>query len=172
MKLCLFFLYCKDTLCKGSCQTDNVYLLIKPVYNLCLLQPKVDDEGQRRGITATRGSTRAVRARRLHFRLYIPNQPVLFPGRIDENIASNDPVRIVNAVVDNLNLDSFRKLYKETGRCPYPPKMMLKMIIYAYMNNIYSCRKIEKLLLRDIHYMWLSVMSIRILLPSTVFVTV
>lgn len=91
---------------------------------------------------------------------------------IDENIASNDPVRIVNAVVDNLNLDSFRKLYKETGRCPYPPKMMLKMIIYAYMNNIYSCRKIEKLLLRDIHYMWLSVMSIRILLPSTVFVTV
>ena len=34
--------------------------------------------------------------------------------------------------------------------------MMLKVIIYAYMNNIYSCRKIEKLLLRDIHYIWLS----------------
>ena len=93
---------------------------------------------------------------KLHFRPYIPNQTVLFPGRIDENIAANDPVRIVNTVVDNLNLDNFKKLYKATGRCPYHPKMMLKVIIYAYMNNIYSCRKIEKLLLRDIHYIWLS----------------
>ena len=88
---------------------------------------------------------------KLHFRPYIPNQTVLFPQRIDENIASNDPVRIVNTVVDTLHLEGFNKLYKETGRCPYHPKMMLKVIIYAYMNNIYSCRKIEKLLLRDIH---------------------
>ena len=93
---------------------------------------------------------------KLHFRPYIPNQTVLFPQRIDENIAANDPVRIVNAVIDNLNLESFKKLYKETGRCPYHPKMMLKVIIYAYMNNIYSCRKIEKHLLRDIHYIWLA----------------
>ncbi len=94
---------------------------------------------------------------KLHFRPYIPNQTVLFPQRIDENIVANDPVRIVNAVIDNLNLESFKKLYKETGRCPYHPKMMLKVIIYAYMNNnIYSCRKIEKHLLRDIHYIWLA----------------
>ena len=33
---------------------------------------------------------------------------------------------------------------------------MLKAILYAYMNNIYSCRKIEQLLLRDIHYIWLA----------------
>lgn len=93
---------------------------------------------------------------KLHYRPYIPNQTVLFPQRIDENIAANDPVRIVNTVVDNLNLDNFKKLYKETGRCPYHPKMMLKVILYAYINNIYSCRKIEKLLMRDIHYIWLS----------------
>ena len=84
-----------------------------------------------------------------------PNRS-FFPQRIDENIASNDPVRIVNTVVDTLDLEGFNKLYKETGRCPYHPKMMLKVIIYAYMNNIYSCRKIEKLLLRDIHYIWLA----------------
>ena len=93
---------------------------------------------------------------KLHFRPYIPNQTVLFPQRIDENIAADDPVRIVNAVVDNLNLDKFKKLYKKTGRSAYHPKMMLKVIIYAYMNNIYSCRKIEKLLFRDIHYIWLA----------------
>ena len=84
-----------------------------------------------------------------------PNRS-FFPQRIDENIAATDPVRIVNTVIDNLNLESFKKLYKETGRCPYHPKMMLKVIIYAYMNNIYSCRKIEKHLLRDIHYIWLA----------------
>ena len=50
---------------------------------------------------------------KLHFRPYIPNQTVLFPQRIDENIAATDPVRIVNAVIDNLNLESFKKLYKE-----------------------------------------------------------
>lgn len=93
---------------------------------------------------------------KLHFRPYIPNQAVLFPGRIDEILIANDSVRIVNTVVDNLNLDNFKKLYKATGRCPYHPEMMLKVIIYAYMNNIYSCRKIEKLLLRDIHYIRLS----------------
>lgn len=93
---------------------------------------------------------------KLHFRPYIPNQTVLFPQRIDENIPENAPVRILNAIVDHLNLDNFKKLYKETGRCPYHPKMMLKVILYAYMNNIYSCRKIEQLLLRDIHYIWLA----------------
>jgi len=93
---------------------------------------------------------------KLHFRPYIHNQMVLFPQRIDEDIAENDPVRIVNAIVDGLPLDNLRKLYKETGRCPYHPKMMLKVIIYAYMNNVYSCRRIERLLRRDIHYIWLA----------------
>lgn len=93
---------------------------------------------------------------KLHFRPYISNQLVLFPQRIDENISDNDPVRVVNAIVDNLNIESFHKLYKESGRSPYHPKMMLKVILYAYMNNIYSCRKIEKLLSRDIHYIWLA----------------
>jgi transposase len=74
-----------------------------------------------------------------------------FPQRIDEDIAINDPVHIVNSIVESLNLDNFKKLYKQTGRCPYHPKMMLKVILYAYMNNIYSCRGIEKLLFYDIH---------------------
>lgn len=93
---------------------------------------------------------------KIHFRPYIPNQTVLFPQRIDEDIAGNDPVRMVNALVDGLNLEGFKKLYKECGRSPYHPRMMLKVILYAYMNNIYSCRKIEKLLHRDIHYIWLA----------------
>ena len=93
---------------------------------------------------------------KIHFRDYNYNQTVLFPQRIDEDIADNAPVRIVDALVESLDMDGFHKLYKEHGRSPYHPKMILKVILYAYMNNIYSCRKIEKLLYRDIHFMWLS----------------
>lgn len=93
---------------------------------------------------------------KLHFREYNPKQILLFPQRLDENIAENDPVRIVDAVIESLRLEDFKRLYRQRGRSPYHPKMMLKVIIYAYMNNIYSCRKIEKLLTRDIHYIWLS----------------
>lgn len=93
---------------------------------------------------------------KLHFRPYIPNQTLLFPSRIDEDIAADDPVRVVSALVDSLDLSDIKALYKEYGRNPYHPQMMLKVIIYAYMNNVYSCRKIEKLLLRDIHYIWLA----------------
>ena len=62
---------------------------------------------------------------KIHSRSYNPNQIVLFPQRIDENIPSDDPVRILNAMVDNLDLSSFHKLYKEFGRSPYHPRMML-----------------------------------------------
>ena len=93
---------------------------------------------------------------KIHFRSHINNQTVLFPQRIDRDIAENDPVRLVNAVVDSLNLENFNRLYKERGRSPYHPRMMLKVILYAYMSNIYSCRKIEKALLRDVHFIWLA----------------
>ena len=93
---------------------------------------------------------------KIHFRSHINNQTVLFPQRIDRDIAENDPVRLVNAVVENLNLENFKRLYKERGRSPYHPRMMLKVILYAYMSNIYSCRKIEKALLRDVHFIWLA----------------
>ena len=74
----------------------------------------------------------------------------------NEDIAGNDPVRVVDAVVESFDLKDFKKLYRERGRCPYHPKMMLKIILYAYMNNIYSCRKIERQVRRDIHYIWLA----------------
>lgn len=93
---------------------------------------------------------------KLHFRDYNPKQKILFPQRLDKDIAENDPVRVVDTVIDGLRLDNFKKLYKERGRSPYHPKMMLKVIIYGYMNNLYSCRKIETALKRDIHFIWLA----------------
>ena len=91
-----------------------------------------------------------------HFRSYDPDQTLLFPQRIDRDIPKDDPVRILKSVIESLDLSGFKKLYHERGRSPYHPKMMLMVILYSYMNNVYSCRKIEKLLYRDIYYIWLS----------------
>jgi transposase len=54
---------------------------------------------------------------------------ILFPQRLNKDIAENDPVLVVDAVIDNLKLENFKKLYKERGRSPYHPKMMLKAVI-------------------------------------------
>ena len=75
---------------------------------------------------------------------------------LDKDIAENDPVRMIDTVIDNLKLENFRKLYKERGRSLYHPKMMLKAVIYGYINNLYSCRKIESALKREIHFIWLA----------------
>ena len=74
----------------------------------------------------------------------------------NEDIAENDPVRVVDAIVEHLDLRDFKKLYRGRGRCAYHPKMMLMIILYTYMNNIYSCRKIERQVRRDIHFIWLA----------------
>ena len=98
---------------------------------------------------------------KLHFREHINNQLVLFPERIDKDIAPDDPVRLVNAVVDGLDMGRIYSLYYDHGASPYHPRMMLKVIIYSYMNNIYSCRKMENALKRDVHFIWTSVTASR-----------
>jgi transposase len=74
---------------------------------------------------------------KVHFHPYIHNQMVLFPQRIDKDIAEDEPVRLLDALIEGLRLDNVYNLYKPDGRKPYHPKMMLKVILYAYMNNIY-----------------------------------
>ena len=93
---------------------------------------------------------------KLHTKSYSNNDRLFFLLNPCEDIAENDPVCVVDGIVEHLDLHDFKKLYRERGRCACHPKMMLKVILYAYMNNIYSCRKIEKQLQRDIHYIWLA----------------
>lgn len=90
------------------------------------------------------------------FKSNLQGQISLFPARLDLNIAEDAPVRLVNQIVDNLDISIIEKTYKGGGSSSYHPRMMLKVLFYAYMNNIYSCRKIGKQLLENVHYMWLS----------------
>ena len=78
------------------------------------------------------------------FKELTSNQNVLFPVSLSEKIAPNHPVRVVNSVVDALDISCLLWAYKGGGTSSYHPRMMLKVLFYAYLNNIYSCRKIEK----------------------------
>ncbi len=84
------------------------------------------------------------------------DQPVLFPENLSDYIPENHIVRLVSQVVDNLNIDSILSTYKGGGTSSYHPRMLLKVLFYAYLNNIFSVRRIEKALYENIYFMWLS----------------
>lgn len=90
------------------------------------------------------------------FKSNFQGQISLFPARLDQNIAEDSPVRLIDQIVDKLDITKIERTYFGGGTSAYHPRMMLKVLFYAYMNNIYSCRKIGKQLLENIHYMWLS----------------
>ena len=93
------------------------------------------------------------------FKQYNQGQVCMFPMSLDEKISLDAPVRLVNQVVDNLDISKVMDTYKGGGTSSYHPRMMLKLVLYAYLNNVYSCRKIEKQNLENIHYMWLTNMQ-------------
>lgn len=84
---------------------------------------------------------------------------MLLPPDLDELIDKNHPVRVINAVLDNLDIDSITKKYKGGGTSSYHPRLLLKVLVYAYISNEYSSRRIEALLTRDVQFMWLAGMA-------------
>lgn len=98
-------------------------------------------------------------AKKVVFKPYTPNQINFLPPSLGELIEANHPVRLVNHVIDSLNIDGLVKQYKGGGTSSYHPRMLLKVMIYGYLNNIYSSRKMESSLKENIHFMWLSGMS-------------
>ncbi len=89
------------------------------------------------------------------FKTLNSNQSVLFPCNLLERIPANHPVLIVNQIVDQLNIDCLLSKYKGGGTSAYHPRMLLKVLFYAYLSNIYSCRKIARALEENIYFMWL-----------------
>lgn len=90
------------------------------------------------------------------FKTYNQNQLLLIPPSWDSFIEENHPVRIVNRIVDQLDLKPLIATYEGGGSSSYHPKMLLKVLVYGYLRNIYSSRKIEMALKENIHFMWLS----------------
>ena len=80
----------------------------------------------------------------------------LLPPSLDELIPSTHVVRVVSSIIDRLDLSGILESYKGGGNSCFHPRMMLKILVYAYLNNIYSSRKIERQLTENIPFMWLS----------------
>jgi transposase len=84
---------------------------------------------------------------------------MMLPPSLEELITENHPVRIVNQVIDRINIDPLLKKFKGGGTSSYHPRMLLKVLVYGYLNNTYSSRKMEAALKENIHFMWLSGMN-------------
>jgi transposase len=93
------------------------------------------------------------------FKTYNQQQAMLLPPSLEELIAPNHPVRVVNKVLDQVDIQPLIDKYKPGGTSSFHPRMLLKVLVFAYINNIYSSRKIEEALQQNIHFMWLSAMS-------------
>jgi transposase len=93
------------------------------------------------------------------FKAYHQRQAMLLPPSLDELIKANHPVRVVDDVLSKIDIRPLIGQYKTGGASNYHPGMLLKVLVYAYINNIYSSRKIEEALQQNIHFMWLSGMS-------------
>ena len=96
---------------------------------------------------------------KITFKKYSANQAMLFPPVLSDFIEENHSVRVINDVIDQLDIDSLIAGYKGGGTSSYHPRLMLKILVYGYLNNIYSSRKLEQVTKRDVHFMWLSGMS-------------
>lgn len=93
---------------------------------------------------------------KLSFKSEGQKQFLLLPPSLDELIPQTHPVRVVNHIIDGLDLRELLSSYKGGGNSCFSPRVMLKILVYAYLNNIYSSRRIEQHLHENIHYMWLS----------------
>lgn len=83
-------------------------------------------------------------------------QSLLLPPSLDELIPLTHSVRVVNAIIERLDVDAVLHTYRGGGNSCFHPRQMLKILVYAYLNNIYSSRRIAQQLSENIHYMWLS----------------
>jgi transposase len=93
------------------------------------------------------------------FKQYSPQQNLLLPPSLEELINKDHLVRVVNEVVELMDIRDLINLYKGGGTSSYHPRMLLKVLLYAYSVKIYTGRKIAKALSQDIHFMWLSAMN-------------
>ena len=93
------------------------------------------------------------------FKPYDPGQISLLPPSLDELIAPNHPVRIVDKVIDEIDTRPITRKYKGGGASGYHPRMLLKVLVCAYLTNVYSSRKLEEQVRRNIHFMWLTGMK-------------
>lgn len=87
------------------------------------------------------------------------SQGTLFPERLDDFICDDNPVRVIDAFVEQLDLIGLgfgRAEPEATGRPGYHPSVLLKLYIYGYLNRVQSSRRLEREAGRNVEVMWLT----------------
>ena len=87
------------------------------------------------------------------------SQATLFPDRLEDWIGEDNPVRVIDAFVDALDLNGLgfvRATSAETGRPGYHPAVLLKLYVYGYVNRVQSSRRLEREAGRNVEVMWLT----------------
>jgi transposase len=93
---------------------------------------------------------------KITFKPYTMAQPTLLPQNLEELIPEDHLVRVVNRVIDSLDLEPILSEYKGGGTSSYHPRMMLKVLVYAYTQKVNSSRQIAKALRENVNFMWIS----------------
>lgn len=93
------------------------------------------------------------------FKPYHQDQLLMLPPKLEELIPKQHPVRIVNDVINTINLEPLLEAYHIKGGSNYHPQMLLKVLVYGYVTNIYSSRKLEAACRESVYFMWLSAMN-------------
>ena len=86
------------------------------------------------------------------------DQGTFLPDRVEDYVAANNPVRVIDVYVDGLDMEQlgFEKYApNETGRPMYAPKDLLKLYLYGYMNRVRSSRNLEIETKRNLEVIWL-----------------
>jgi transposase len=86
-------------------------------------------------------------------------QVTLLPVRVDDYVDQNNPVRVVEAFVEQLDLRQMGfggVAPAATGRPAYHPAVLLKLYIYGYLNRVQSSRRLEREAQRNVELMWLT----------------
>ena len=86
-------------------------------------------------------------------------QGTMFPAQLEDYVAEDNPVRVIDFFVDQLDLGQlgfWRVSPKLTGRPAYHSAVMLKLYIYGYLNRVQSSRRLERECQRNVEVMWLT----------------
>jgi len=87
------------------------------------------------------------------------SQVTLFPNRLEDWIEEDNPVRVIDAFADGLDLKGLgfeRATAAATGRPGYHPAVLLKLYVYGYLNRVQSSRRLEREAGRNVEVMWLT----------------
>jgi transposase len=100
--------------------------------------------------------TKPIKKPKVVFKPYSQNQEFLLPKNLEEEIEYGHVCRLVNSIIDEMDLTNIYGRYKGGGASAYNPCMLLKVWILGFVDKIYSSRLLAKALRENVTFMWIS----------------